>query len=66
MNTTQKAQTARERHQAARAELCQEQAQTMRAARQALQRVFEVPEATAEQVLEAAKLLVELSGTRRY
>lgn len=66
MNSTQKARTTREQHQAARAELCQEQAQAMRAARLALQRVFESSESTSAEILHAAELLVELSGTRRY
>jgi len=60
-----KAMQTRERNQAARAALLQEQAETTRVARQALQRVFENSDATPEEVLRAAELLATLSSTRR-
>lgn len=55
-----KAQATRERNQAVRAALCQEQAQAIRAARVALARVLENDSATPGEILEAARLLVEI------
>lgn len=57
-----KAQATRLRNEAARAAKWREETEAKRAARQALQRVLEGASATPEQILEAAKLLVELSG----
>lgn len=65
MSSIEKARETRQKNQAARAELYREQAEAVRGARQALQRVLDSPEATAAELLEAAKLLTELSGTRR-
>jgi len=56
----EKAKAIRERNSEARSEMYREQAQTVRAARLALQRVMESAEATPEQILEAARLLVEI------
>ncbi len=58
----EKAQETRRRNEEARAAKWREEAAAKRAARQALQRVFEDASATPDQILEAAKLLVELSG----
>lgn len=58
-----KAQETRQRNEAARAAKWREEAEMKRVARQALQRVFEDASATPEQILEAAKLLAELSGS---
>ena len=55
-----KAQATRERNQEARAALCQEQAQAIRAARVALTRGVENDSATPGEILEAARLLVEI------
>ena len=55
------ARATREAHLAARTALCQEQTAAKRAARLALQRVTESPEATPGELLEAAKLLAELT-----
>ena len=55
-----KAQATRERTNAARAQRYEEQAASIRSARTALQRVVESEEATADQILEAARLLVEI------
>ena len=55
-----KAQATRERTNAARAQRYEEQSESIRSARTALQRVVESEEATAEQILEAARLLVEI------
>ena len=55
-----KAQATRERTSATRAQRYEEQAANIRSARTALQRVVESEEATAEQILEAARLLVEI------
>ncbi|MCI8827547.1 MAG: hypothetical protein HFE98_01690 [Ruminiclostridium sp.] len=57
----EKAQETRRRNEEARAAKWREEAAAKRAARQALQRVFEDASATPDQILEAAKLLVELS-----
>ena len=57
----EKAQETRRRNEEARAATWREEAAAKRAARQALQRVFEDASATPDQILEAAKLLVELS-----
>lgn len=55
-----KAQATRERNQEARARRYEEQAASIRAARLALQRVMESEDATSAQILEAARLLVEI------
>lgn len=55
------AQTTREANAAARSALYAEQAAAKRAARLALQRVTESPDATTAELLEAAKLLAELT-----
>ena len=55
-----KAQATRERNQEARARRYEEQATSIRAARVALQRVMESQEATPAEILEAARLLVEI------
>ena len=57
----EKAQETRRRNEEARAAKWREEAAAKRAARQALQRGFEDASATPDQILEAAKLLVELS-----
>lgn len=44
----------------AKVELLHEQSETLRAARKALEKVFNDPVSTPEQVLEAAALLVKL------
>lgn len=62
MNNVQKAQETRIRNQEARSRLYREQAAAISAARQALQQVFEAKDATADQVLKAAELLVKLSN----
>lgn len=56
-----KAQETRRRNEAARAAKWREEAEMKRVARQALQRIFDDASATPEQILEAAKLLAELS-----
>ena len=48
------------RNQAAQARRYEEQAESIKVARLALQRIMESTDATTEQVLEATKLLVEL------
>lgn len=55
------AQETRKRNQEARAAMYEEQAASIRIARQALQRVLENKDATPAETLEAARLLVELS-----
>ena len=55
-----KAQATRERTNAARAQRYEEQAASIRTARQALQRVVESETATPSEILEAARLLVEI------
>lgn len=55
------AQATREANTAARTALYQEQTAAKRAARLALQRVTESPDATPAELLEAAKLLAELA-----
>lgn len=60
MTSAEKARATRERNQEAQTALYQEKAAANQAARLALQRVFEAPDATPEQVLTAAKLLTEL------
>lgn len=56
-----KAQATRERNLAARTVLYEEQAAAKKSARLALQRVTESPDATPAELLEAAKLLAELT-----
>lgn len=56
-----KAQATREANLAARTAWYEEQAAARRVARLALQRVTDNPEATPEQLLEAARLLAELT-----
>lgn len=60
MDSAQKARETRERNQEARAAKWAAEAALKQAAKTALQRVFESADATPEQVLEAAKLLVEI------
>lgn len=60
-NPHEKAQATREANNAARTALYAEQAAAKRAARLALQRVTESPDATTAELLEAAKLLAELT-----
>lgn len=55
-----KAQATRERNQEAQRRRYTEQAESIRAARLALQRVMEAQEATPAEILEAARLLVEI------
>ena len=55
-----KAQATRERTNAARARRYEEQAESIRTARLALQRVVEGETATPAEILEAARLLVEI------
>ena len=55
-----KAQATRERTNAARAQRYEEQAASISMARQALQRVVESETATPAEILEAARLLVEI------
>lgn len=55
-----KAQTTRQRNQAARAELWEEQAALKRTARLALLRVMEDENATLAEILDAAHLLTEI------
>lgn len=55
-----KAQATRQRNQEAQARLWEEKREAVRAARKALQRVMDSEEATPAQVLEAARLLVEI------
>lgn len=55
-----KAQATRERTNEARARRYEEQAATIKMARQALQRVVESETATPAEILEAARLLVEI------
>ena len=56
-----KAQATREANTAARAAWFEEQTAAKRAARLALQRVTESPDATPVELLDAAKLLAELT-----
>jgi len=63
MNETQaKAKATRERNQKVRAE----QAEVTRAAQQALKKIFECEDSTAEEVLRAAELYEKLSNSRRF
>lgn len=55
-----KANATRQRNQEIQARLWEEKREATRAARKALQRVMESEEATPAQVLEAARLLVEI------
>lgn len=55
-----RAQATREKNLEARAAMYREQAAAMRAARLALQRVIEREDATAAELLEAARLLAEI------
>lgn len=59
----EQARATRERNQEVRTALYQEQAAAKRAARLALQRVTEREDATAAELLEAARLLVEIGRT---
>ena len=56
----EKAKATRERTNEARARRYEEQAATIKMARQALQRVVESETSTPAEILEAARLLVEL------
>lgn len=56
----EQARATRERNQEARTALYKEQAAAKRAARLALQRVIEREDATAAELLDAARLLVEI------
>lgn len=60
VDSVQKARETRERNQEARAAKWAAEAALKQAAKTALQRVFESADATPEQILEAAKLLVEI------
>lgn len=60
-NPYKRAQATREANAAARSALYAEQAAAKRAARLALQRVTESLDATPAELLEAAKLLAELT-----
>ena len=60
VDSVQKAREPRERNQEARAAKWAAEAALKQAAKTALQRVFESADATPEQILEAAKLLVEI------
>ena len=55
-----KARATRERNREAQARRYEEQAAMLRVARQALQRVLESEEATPAEILEAARMLVEI------
>jgi len=55
-----KAQATRERNQKAQVRLWEEQRESIRTARKALLRVMESQEATPTEILEAARLLVEI------
>lgn len=55
-----KAQATRERNREAQARRYEEQAESIRAVRKALQRVMESEDATPEQVLRAAELLAQI------
>lgn len=61
MNAQEKAKATREANAAAQSALYEEQAAAKRASRLALQRVTESPDATITELLEAAKLLAELT-----
>jgi len=52
----------RERNMEAQARRYEEQAESIRVARLALQRVLESKDATPAEILEAARLLVEIGG----
>lgn len=60
VDSAEKARVTRERNLEARTALYHEQAEAKRAARLALTKVFQCPDSTPEQVLEAARLLAEL------
>ena len=55
-----KAQATRERNQEARTRLWEEQREAVGTARKALLRVMEMKDATPAEILEAARLLVEI------
>ena len=55
-----KAQATRERNREAQARRYEEQATSIRVARLALQRVMESEDATPAEILEAARLMVEI------
>ena len=61
MTSVEKARTTRERLQAAQTEAIREKQAANAAARLALTRLFEAPDATAEQLLEGARLLVKMN-----
>lgn len=54
--------TTRQRNAEARTAFWEAEAEVRRAAKVALQKVFEHPDSTPEQILEAARLLAELGG----
>lgn len=58
----EKAKATRAKNEAARAARWEADAKLKEAARLALQRVFEAPDATVEQILEAARLLEKISS----
>lgn len=60
MDRAEKARQTRIQNQEARTAMYQEQVVTRSSARLALQRVFESPDATPAEILEAARLLAEL------
>lgn len=55
-----KGQATRERNAAARAQMWREKAELLAVAKEGLRRVLESPDATPEQTLKAAELLVQL------
>lgn len=61
VDSAEKARETRQRNTEARTALYHEQAEAKRAARLALTKVFQCPDSTPEQVLEAARLLAEIS-----
>lgn len=58
----EKGRKTRERNAAARAQKGAEQAEAIRTARLALTKVFQSEDATAEQILEAARLLEKIGS----
>lgn len=62
MNNAEKARETRIKNQEARSQLYREQAAAVAAARQALQQVFETKDASVDQILRAAELLVKLGN----
>lgn len=61
MNKSTQANETRQRNQEARTELLLEQASAIRSARKGAQRIIDDPKAAPAQVLEAARLLADLS-----